>query len=235
MKIFFLIVFIMHASLANADIPNSFSSAKQKMYKKVYNNEWTTFYTGCYWSAKKVSLESCGLADSFPSSANKRARRTEAEHVIPASWLYKKNKSWRDCYLDAKRLGMKARDYCQDNDLEFRNAHNDLVNLRPTVGQVNGLRSNKPFVEKISGEKITTLRANKKFIISSRGVIPDPSIRGDIARIAFYMRDKYKVDFSPRQEMLFFKWIEDDPVSEEEIELNKKIKEAQGTGNHYVQ
>jgi deoxyribonuclease-1 len=231
----FFIVLVMHASLANADFSNSFSSAKQKMYKEVYNNEWATFYTGCYWRAQQVSLESCGLADSFPNSANKRARRTEPEHVIPASWLYKKNKSWRDCYLDAKQLGIKARDYCQDNDLEFRDAHNDLVNLRPVVGQVNGFKGNKPFLEKVSGEKIATLKAKKKFVVSSRGVTPDPSIRGDIARIAFYMRDKYQVEFSPRQEMLFFKWAEDNPVSEEEIELNRKIEEVQGVGNQYVQ
>lgn len=69
-------------SLNAADIPISFSKAKQKLYKSVYNNEGETFYVRCKWSKKKVDLSSCGLENSFSTKEMKRAKRIEAEHVL---------------------------------------------------------------------------------------------------------------------------------------------------------
>lgn len=205
-----------------------FSKAKKSMYSNVYGNEGQTFYTNCDWSKKKVNLESCNLQDSFPSRHLKRAKRTEAEHIIPASWMYKKNGKWRQCYLDAKAKGEKQRKYCQKNDIEYRNAHNDLMNLVPAVGQLNGMRSNKPFAEKVSGKKEQTFNGNgKKLVVTSRVVIPDISIRGDIARIAFYMNQTYGVTYSKRQRALFDKWDKEDPLSGEEMIRAEKIKKIQ--------
>ncbi len=218
-----------------AQISASFSKAKAKLYKQIYNNQGEAFYTGCAWSRKKVDLTSCGLQDSFPKSQSKRAKRTEAEHVIPASWMYRQNGKHRKCYLDAKERKKSARDYCQDSDSNYQKAHNDLVNLRPAVGAINGYRSNKPFAETLSGKKERTFRGNGKTVeISSRVIVPDPSIRGDIARIAFYMRDTYGVGYSKRQQAVFEQWHRDDPVSDEERRLDRLIRKAQGRGNFYV-
>lgn len=205
---------------------SSFSKAKKAMYTKVYKNEGKTFYTNCDWSKKKVNLESCGLQDSFPKKYLKRAKRTEAEHIIPASWMYKKNGKWRQCYLDAKQKGVSQRKYCQEHDVDYRNAHNDLVNLVPAVGQLNGMRSNKPFAEKVSGKKEQTFNGDgKKLVLTSRVAIPDSSIRGDIARIAFYMSDRYGVNYSKRQKSLFVRWNLEDPVDSREtsrlLQINK--------------
>jgi deoxyribonuclease-1 len=116
----------------------------------------------------------------------KRASRTEAEHIIPASWMLKKNKADRLCVAESKSHKDSSRKYCQKHDKEFRNAHNDLVNLRLAVGQINAKRSNKPFAEKLSGSKSITYRGTgKEFKVASRVAVPDISIRGDIARVAF--------------------------------------------------
>ncbi len=72
------------------------------------------------------------------------------------------------------------------------------------------------------------------FKVSSRVAIPDISIRGDIARVAFYMRDTYGVTYSKRQASLFNEWDRQDSVNEEEVLLNKRIMKVQGVGNHYV-
>lgn len=223
------------ATTAQAGIAGTFVQAKNDMYKGVYGNSGTTFYTGCAWSKRKVDLESCGLQNSFQKKHMKRAKRTEAEHVIPASWMYKNNGEWRACYTKAKALKEKPREYCQEHDSEYRNAHNDLVNLRPAVGQINAERSNKPFGEQMSGEHKSTYRGNGLSIkIASRVVIPDPKIRGDIARIAFYMSDKYGVTYSKRQLALFEKWNKADPVNAAERELNLKITKTQEAGNGFV-
>lgn len=205
------------------------------MYKQVYQNSGETFYIGCEWTKKKVDLDSCNLQNSFPKGQMKRAKRTEAEHVIPASWMYKKDGQFRQCYKDAKAVKQRPRDYCQEHDIDYRNAHNDLVNLRPAVGQINADRSNKPFLSSTSGESLATFRnGDKKISIASRGIVPDPSTVGDIARIAFYMADKYGVTYSKRQLDVFNKWNRQDPVSGEERVLNKRIQQAQGVENHYV-
>lgn len=209
---------------------SSFSKAKKVMYSKVYSNQGLTFYANCERSKKKVDLASCNLQNSFSIKELKRAKRTEAEHIIPASWLYRKNGQYRRCYLEAKAKNISARKYCQKNDQEYRNAHNDLVNLRPAVGAINAARSNKPFAEKLSGKRESTYRGNgKAIIISSRVVIPDSSIRGDIARVALYMQLTYGATYSKRQLNIFFKWDKEDPVSEEEKRLARKINQLQKT------
>lgn len=221
---------IMFSNVNAAQIPSSFNQSKAKLYKSVYQNQGQTFYAGCNWSKKKVDLSSCGLENSFSSKEKNRALRTEAEHIIPASWLYKKNGQYRSCYLNAKSQKTSARKLCQAEDSEYRNAHNDLANLRPAVGAINAARSNKPFAESISGTKETTYKGNgKKIIISSRVAIPDISIRGDIARVAFYMQKTYGATYSKRQLSLFTKWNSEDPISEEEKTLAKRINAIQGT------
>ncbi len=220
---------------AQSQIATSFNSAKVKMYKLVYPNSGQTFYTNCEWSKKKVNLASCGLENSFPKKHMNRASRTEAEHIIPASWMLKKNKVERPCVATSKSNKYSPRKYCQAHDEDFRSAHNDLVNLRPAVGQINANRSNKPFSGSLTGSKPMTYRGNGKvFKVSSRVVIPDISICGDIARVAFYMQDIYGVTYSKRQAQLFTEWDKQDAISEEEVLLNQRIKKTQGIGNHHV-
>lgn len=222
-------------NLQAAEISSSFGSAKSKMYKKVEGNYGYTIYSGCQWSRKKVDLNSCNLQNSFSKKHMKRAKRTEAEHIIPASWFYKKEGEWRSCATKANfTKGLSARSYCQKVDKDYRNAHNDLVNLYPAVGQINADRSNKPFTDKHSGSNIKTYRGNLISSSSSRTFIPPPSVRGDIARVGFYMRDVYGVSYSKRMGSTFDKWNREDPISQEEYDRNIKIKKAQGVANHYV-
>lgn len=216
-------------TFSHAEIASSFSKAKSIMYKKVYKNQGKTFYTNCAWSKKKVNLETCNLQDSFPKKDMKRAKRTEAEHVIPSSWMYKKNGKFRKCVIEAKALGENKRKYCQKIDLDFRDAHNDLMNLRPAVGALNAYRSNKPFSDILSGKNQSNYHGrNKTFKVSSRVVIPDKTIRGDIARIGFYMSEKYGVSYSKRQLILFKSWDMEDPIDKEEQKLIRMIVAVQG-------
>lgn len=120
--------------------------------------------------------------------------------ILPCSVKYGGGLQDRLCVAKSKSYKDSSRTYCQKHDKEFRNAHNDLVNLRPAIGQINAKRSNKPFAEKLSGSKPITYRGNgKEFKVASRVAVPDISIRGDIARVAFYMRDTYGVTYSRRQ------------------------------------
>jgi deoxyribonuclease-1 len=219
---------------------SSFEKAKDALYAKVYNKQGTTVYTGCRWyttggNKEVVDLESCNLQDAFPRGQLKRAKRVEAEHIIPASWAYKRNGQWRQCAIEAKQKGEKMREYCQDHDMEYRQFHNDLNGLFASVGQINGDRSNKPYAEKPSGENKKTFRGNgREITITSRVAIPPKAMRGDIARIALFYRDKYGIDINSRQEVMYRNWMTEDPVSNEERARNERVKFAQGWGNPYI-
>lgn len=230
MKKFLLLSAILLTSTnAYSEIPSSFSKSKELLYKKVENNSGKTFYVGCSWSKKKVDLASCNLSTSFPKKHLKRASRTEAEHIIPASWMYRENGQWRKCYLEAKKIEENPRKYCQKHDVSYRNAHNDLMNLVPAVGQINAIRSNKPFSEKLSGEGKQTFKGDGLvFSSTSRVVTPDKRIRGDISRVAFYMMDKYKIQYSERQLVLFKKWDKEDPLDDIEKARIDRVKKVQG-------
>lgn len=226
--LFLIVCSISFHSLATTKKVISFNSAKKKLYSKVYNNAGKTIYCDCDWSAKKTDLNSCGLQSSFSKKHSKRAKRIEAEHIIPASWMYKVNKKTRQCHIDAKAKKQNPRKYCQKYDQEYKQAHNDLVNLYPAIGQINADRSNKPFLEHVSNKVKTYGQCDIK--IGSRGIVPPTNKRGDIARIAFYMHETYGVTYSKRQLSLFNKWHKEDPISAQEKAHNNKIVKIQGFG-----
>ena len=205
-----------------------FDTAKRKLYRNVYQNWGETFYCSCNWYNKKIDLQSCGLQSYFPKKQHKRSSRTEAEHIIPASWILKVDGKYRQCVVDAKKEGEIARKYCRKHDKSYKQAHNDLVNLYPSVGAVNAYRSNKPFFDLAYNKSKNYGRCN--IAISSRVIVPPSHKKGDIARIATYMRKKYGVTYSKRQRLLFDEWNVLDPISKEEVELNIHVIKAQGYG-----
>lgn len=206
----------------------SFTTAKNKLYSKVLNNSGETLYCACDWSNRKTDLNSCGLQSYFPKKQRKRSLRTEAEHIIPASWMLKLNNKTRQCAIDSKNVKDSAREYCQKHDVDYKQAHNDLVNLFPAVGQINADRSNKPFVD-IAKTKVKTY-GKCDIQIGSRGIVPPKSKQGDIARVALYMSEQYGVTYSKRQLELFKKWNHQDPISPEERAHNKRVIQVQGFG-----
>lgn len=227
--IFIILLFSCSAfQVAAKESVYSFSTAKKKLYKAVYPNNGDTFYCGCDWSKKKVDLQTCGLQSYFPKNQRMRSLRTEAEHIIPASWLLKVKGKSRQCVLDAKEKGERPRKYCQKNDKNYKQAHSDLVNLVPAVGQINADRSNKPFLDTVKNKSKSYGKCNIE--ISSRGIVPPNDKKGDIARIAAHMSNKYGVTYAKRQQTLFDKWAELDPVSQEEIQRNNQIIKTQGYG-----
>jgi len=210
----------------------SFSTAKKKLYRTVYQNSGETFYCGCGWSKKKkLDLKSCGLQSYFPKSQKVRSERKEAEHLYPASWLLRVNGKDRACVKIAKEKGQSPRKYCQKTDRNYKQAHNDLVNLVPANGAINQARSNKPFVEAVNrNSKGYNGYGRCDVEIDSRGIIPPADKRGDIARVGAYLSHKYGLKYSKRQQLLFDKWAAQDPVSKEERARNQRIIKVQGYG-----
>ncbi|AYQ57075.1 Putative deoxyribonuclease I [Bathymodiolus thermophilus thioautotrophic gill symbiont] len=221
------ILVVANTSFANS--PSSFNNAKKLMYRKIYYDNQKTFYCGCDYSNRKVDLNSCG----YQVRKNKsRASRTEAEHIVPAYWLAQLTPLGRSCWLEGtKRKGTNGRKYCLKTNKTFKQAYNDLMNLVPSIGEVNGDRSNYQF-GLVSGEIRNYGACDIEINISGarnlRKVEPAPSVRGDIARIYFYMFKKYGLNLSMQTKKLMNAWHQLDPIDDWESVRLKRIEIIQG-------
>ena len=206
--------------VAQAEYPGSFDAAKREMWK-VYKDNRVDQYCGCPLGSRNApDLAACGYE---PRKNAKRAARTEAEHVVPAENLGRQFACWRE----------GGRDHCNATDQKFRNAHNDLHNLMPVVGEVNGDRSNFRFDELSQGYGQYG-QCQFKVDFASRRAEPPQGLKGDIARIHFYMRDRHGLRLSGYQEKLLSAWSQMDPVSDWERIRDQRIAAIQGNGNPYV-
>lgn len=211
-------------------MPSRLEDAKLLLREHVYfdqqqNQTPGTLYCGCRWqwigsSGGRVDLASCGYQIR---SRPERAKRIEWEHVVPASWLGSQRQCWQQ----------GGRDYCRQNDPLFARMEADLHNLAPVIGEVNADRSNfrmgmAPRARAMYG------RCSSKTDFGQRIFEPRREARGSVARIYFYMHDRYNLKMSQQQQKLFMQWHLDYPVSAWERERNQRIQRLTGVDNPYV-
>ncbi|MEP2942451.1 MAG: endonuclease [Sneathiella sp.] len=216
----------------------TFRKAKKEAVK-IYKNHEEAFYSGCSYKyqGKKLVPEAstCGYTPRKPitkkGKTNARSVRIEWEHVMPA-WVFgHQRQCWqRDLDGNGKKDGRKG---CK-KDPVFAEMEGDLHNLVPAIGELNGDRSNFSF-SMLEGER--RLYGNPDFEVDfkRRIVEPRPEVRGDIARIYFYMADRYKLRLSSKEKKLFEAWSKQDPVSEWERKRDQMIQAVQGNHNPFVQ
>ncbi|NKN32717.1 deoxyribonuclease I [Marichromatium bheemlicum] len=216
-------------------VAGSFSTAKRWLYERVYADHRETFYCGCRYDAEaQVELGSCGL-DALAGS--RRARRVEAEHVFPAAQFGNFRQCWREperfaeCRTSSGRQ-LSGRACCERVDPVFEAAHNDLYNLYPAVGQINGERSDFNWGMVAGGEGYGTCEI--RIDAEHRRVEPPARVRGDIARTMFYMRDTYGLRLSRQDEQLYAAWNNADPPDAWERERSRRIARIQGRENPYI-
>ncbi len=215
---------------------STFAKAKKLLYDRVYFDHRQTLYCGCQYDPdRNVALDTCGLQDL---AGNKRAARIEAEHVFPAAQFgnfrlcWREPKSFPECNK-ANGKSMSGRECCQRVDPVFVAAHNDLQNLFPEDGYMNGQRSDYNWGMTTGGT--TYGSCDMRFDGSIRRVQPPAAIRGEIARTMFYMSDTYGFRLSRQDRQLYGAWNNQDPPDDWEIERNRRIKAIQGVGNGYVE
>ncbi|MGG0658080.1 endonuclease [Rummeliibacillus pycnus] len=121
----------------------------------------------------------------------------------------------------------------------------DIHNLRPADVQVNSARGNLDF--DIGGSAVINCSECKR---DSDSFEPPNDVKGDVARILFYMATRYEKDDRVDLELndqvnngtnpfhgklsILLKWNEQDPVSEWEKQRNEKIYKIQGNRNPFI-
>jgi deoxyribonuclease-1 len=207
--------------------------APEYAIREVYRGHQTTFYCGSQYTQGKVVIHTNGYV---PKKNSKRAHRLEWEHVVPAHAFGQSFKEWReghpDC-IDSKGKAFKGRNCARKVVIKFRYMESDMYNLVPAIGEINGLRSNYSFAI-IPGENRDFGTCDME--IQGRKVEPPPAVRGNIARIYWYMDSAYPGHgvISRKNRKLYKAWDEEDPVDDWECKRAKRIKGIQGNENPFV-
>ncbi len=219
-----LLIAMFSTSYANTP-PTEFDDAKV-LAKSIYNDKKTTFYCGCAFqftgkSGGRIELESCGYKPRSEGNLN-RAERLEWEHVVPASNFGKARQCWQN----------GGRENCQSTDPVFNVMEANLHNLVPEVGELNGDRSNYNYG--IVQKDADYGACNFKVDFKGRTAEPADEVKGAVARIYFYMHDRYNMRMSEQQQRLLMAWAEKYPPSAWEIERDKRIAKIMGHNNAFV-
>lgn len=201
------------------------------------SDTYSSFYCGCSiertsGSSGEVNLSSCG----YESQGNlNRARRLEWEHIMPASYFGQGRQCWQkgapQC-VDSQGQPFAGRACCEIADPIYQMMSNDPVNLVPSVGEVNGDRSNYPFGPVRQGQSY----GQCQMVIDTQNNVAQPPAnrRGDVARVYAYMSKAYGVGIPADVADLYVYWMQQDPVSEEEIRINRAIQDAGHRANPFV-
>tara|TARA_R110001592_G_scaffold300329_1_gene571496 strand:+ start:10565 stop:11140 length:576 start_codon:yes stop_codon:yes gene_type:complete len=128
-----------------------------------------------------------------------------------------------------KAFDCRSERSCLRSNPEFEKVISDLHNMVP----VNSFYHFK-LKDSVFGILDESNEANECGIKKRYNIIEPPDrIKGDIARIHFYMHKQYNLPLNSN--FYFMKsWDKKDPPSKEEIAKNKRIKELQGNENPFI-
>jgi len=229
-KLFYVLTLLLSiVNPAFSNPPSTFSEAKviarQKVYLDQAGSAQGDLYCGCKWtwvgkSGGRIDAASCGLK---ARKQENRAKRTEWEHIVPA-WTFGHQ---RQCWQKG------GREYCVDEDPVFRAMEADLFNLYPSVGEVNGDRSNFNY-GMASAVSPQYGQCKTKVDFDQRTAEPRDEVKGLVARTTFYMFDRYKLSMSRQQQQLLMAWDKQFPVTPWEKERDRRIATVMGHSNPFV-
>lgn len=203
----------------------SFSKSKYILGTQVYKDYRIAFYSGCRFRQYQKKLVPVKSSCTYEARKNvNRGERIEWEHVVPAWQFGHQLQCWQK----------GGRSHCRDSNRAFRQMEADLHNLVPAIGEINGDRSNYRF-QMIDGEaRLYGKDINMEIDFQQRSAEPPENVFGDIARIYFYMKEKYGFQISAAQDKLLRSWNNLDPVDVWEDKRNRLLTQIQGNHNPFV-
>jgi len=231
-KIFLPLLILLTSTLSSNEV--SFFKSKQTLRDYIYDDNQITFYCNNPYYKKRVgrypklfitqnnSIYTPRNIYTKKGKINKRARMVEWEHVMPAHNFGR--------HLDCWKKG--GRKECR-NDKLFNIMEGDMHNLVPSIGEVNGDRLNFKYSHNTPNKRQYG-ECPVEIDFKYRRISVKQDIHGDIARIYFYMSDKYNINLSKKEIKLFTAWNIEDPVDAWEIEKNKRVHATQGNYNKYI-
>lgn len=216
---------------------SSFDSAKKVARDAIYADHPIDFYCGCSFersgrSSGTINRTSCGYQ---PRRNPARGAKMEWEHIVPAFYFGHARPCWSRgnarCVKNGKRY--RGRECCAKVDKVFQRIEADLHNLAPSVGELNGDRSNLPY-GLVSGEPRAYGACDFEIGGKPRVAEPADAVRGDAARIWLYMASTYGIKLTNAQRKVFQTWADGDPPDDWERLRDRRVAAAQGNKNAFV-
>lgn len=229
MRIFFVgfLLLVLLAPPTGFTQPATFDQAKRLARQAVYHdrNVIGDLYCGCSWdwvgrSGGRTDLAGCGYQVRAQPT---RAERIEWEHIVPASTFGRQRQCWQH----------GGRRHCVATDPVFSAMEADMHNLTPVVGEINADRSNFN-LGMVATPPGRYGHCPFKVDFASRVAEPPDSAKGLLARVHFYMADRYGLRLSPQQQRILLAWDRQFPVSDWEIERDRRIAAHMGHANPFV-
>jgi len=144
---------------------------------------------------------------------------------IVAGYIYESQRM-----IDHFDCGTKSR--CRRSNTNYKYAASDLHNIYPVSPRVELNRRSARYAE-LPENKDQFPNLNCSYKSYFQTVEPADEIKGDIARIIFYMHDSYDLPIPDGVQMLM-EWNANDPVSQSEIDRNILIETIQGNRNRFI-
>lgn len=217
------------AAFSIQSAPANFTQAKTEARQYVYHdqnrNSGGDLYCGCDWdwagrSGGRMDLQACGYVTR---SQPNRAERIEWEHIVPASNFGRARQCWQN----------GGRKNCTANDPVFSRMEADMHNLAPAVGEINADRQNYNFGF-VGGNSSNYGSCDFKVDTKNRIAEPKDDVKGMLARVYFYMHDRYNLPMSRQQEQLLMQWDKQYPPNQWELERDRRIATRMGHSNPFV-
>lgn len=231
-----------HICLAKKEFKNfsgnqlieSFSKAKKHM-QEVYKGMEETFYCGCQFIDKVVNYNGCAFVPKNPK--NKRAKRIEWEHIVPAQHFGQSFVEWREgsknC-VTKKKDSFKGRNCARKVSKKFRLMESDLYNLVPVIGAINNRRGSLPIG--LKGLDSNKLQGTCKTYVTKKNIEPRDKIKGFVARVYLYMDRAYPGHgiLSDKNSKIVHAWNRQFPPDEKEKLRAQRIAMIQKNENPLI-
>ena len=222
--------FLLISTLNYSAPPKNFGTAK-KMASQLFAGHKQTLYCQCTYDARKaIDLKSCGMESA---GHIKRAQRLEWEHIVAAENFGRHFQCWREP-ICMGRKPYKGRKCCQKIEPAFREMEAELYNLWPSVGLVNGARSNYRFAmlgQDVPGFYGCAIKIDKK----TRSVEPPGPAKGIVARASLFVEAHYGINLSSAQKQLFMAWNKQFPPTAWEKEWAYQVYLIEGYHNPFIE
>jgi len=142
------------------------------------------------------------------------------EHVMPMAWV-------------KKELKCGTRKQCRERSSRFNRIEMDMHNLYPSDKGANHERLAYAYAE-IPGENWWREDCDLEVDKRKRFAEPREAVRGDIARAALYMEERWGIPIYQRQRSLLLRWHQEDPPDAHERWRNDQIEAYQGSRNPWI-
>jgi deoxyribonuclease-1 len=204
----------------------------------VYRDHPEEAFCGCAFAANQsVDTTRCGYENAEDASP---VIRWQA--VVPPSRFGVYRTCWSEHEQQAQE-DLSARRHCARTDPEFRAMEGDLYNYLPVIAALGEKRGDNTFgtIQGGTPREFGACAFGVQSVMGKSAIIEPPAdVRGDIARIYFYMAARYgkgkdwKIKLSREQRLLFEKWNAEDPVDAWEKMRACRIQAIQGWENPFV-